>query len=219
MPIRLCVDTNCSLLTYANPFQGLRRLHTPPHAWTGHRIPHLHSSSKTQKCRGRCIKISAATFSPQLVFSAVTLAVMPLYGLMVACPRKHLTKSVVSSSLCYTAGSLLYLAALVAWGSEGLLGNIWGAAVQSLKDRQVTAFAALFQNSQVTALTWTHLLLLDLCVARHVYLDGLKKQVFTAHSIILCFMFGPTGLLSHMFTQKFTLKQQRTSVVVQGNTV
>ena len=43
---------------------------------------------------------------------------------------------------------------------------------------------------------------------RHVYLDGLKKQVFTAHSIILCFMFGPTGLLSHMFTNRFAERRK-----------
>lgn len=32
---------------------------------------------------------------------------------------------------------------------------------------QVERFAALFQDPMVTALTWTHLLLLDLFVARY----------------------------------------------------
>ncbi|DBA68859.1 TPA: hypothetical protein ACH3X2_013341 [Trebouxia sp. C0005] len=127
---------------------------------------------------------------------------MPIYGLMIAFPKTQLTKSVVSSPRFYTVGSLLYLAALAVWGSDGLLGSVWEACKQCLADQQVTAFAALFQCPKVTALTWTHLLLLDLCVARHVYLDGLRKQVVTLHSIVLCFMFGPTGLLSHMFTSK-----------------
>lgn len=132
-----------------------------------------------------------------------------MYGLMVAFPRKQLTTHLVSSPLCYTAGSLLYLAALLAWAPHGLLGNIWEAFTQCIADQQMTALAALFQCPDVTALTWTHLLLLDLCVARHVYLDGLRKRVFTAHSIILCFMFGPTGLLSHMFTNSFAQRRQQ----------
>ncbi len=47
------------------------------------------------------------------------------------------TKSVVSSPLFYTAASLLYLAALVAWGSDGLFNSIWTAAKQALADQQV----------------------------------------------------------------------------------
>ncbi|KAL0019712.1 hypothetical protein WJX77_002752 [Trebouxia sp. C0004] len=142
----------------------------------------------------------------------MTLAVMPVYGLMIACPKTQLTKSVVSSPLFYTVGCLLYVAALAAWGSGGLLGTVWGACTQCLADQQMTAFAALFQCPKATALTWTHLLLLDLCVARHVYLDGLKKQVVTAHSIVLCFMFGPTGLLSHMFTSRGAQGRQESNL-------
>ena len=36
--------------------------------------------------------------------------------------------------------------------------------------------------------------------SRWVYLDGLKRQVPTAHSLVLCFMVGPLGLVSHMAT-------------------
>lgn len=35
---------------------------------------------------------------------------------------------------------------------------------------------------------------------RWVYADGLKTGTFTAHSVILCFMVGPLGLLSHVIT-------------------
>lgn len=184
---------------------------------------HAERSLSVLRCRrtsrskpGGCTaSVIAAGLTPQLVFNTVTLAVLPMYGLMVAFPRKQLTTHLVSSPLFYAAGSLLYLAALLTWVPHGLLGNIWSAFSQSIADQQVTPLAALFQCPDVTALTWTHLLLLDLCVARHVYLDGLRKQVFTAHSIILCFMFGPTGLLSHMFTNRFAerrLQAQPSSV-------
>lgn len=47
------------------------------------------------------------------------------------------TKAVVSSPVFYAAGSLLYLAALVLWGREGLLGAIWGACREYFADGQV----------------------------------------------------------------------------------
>ena len=47
------------------------------------------------------------------------------------------TKSVVSSPRFYTVGSLLYLAALAVWGSDGLLGSVWEACKQCLADQQV----------------------------------------------------------------------------------
>ncbi len=37
---------------------------------------------------------------------------------------------------------------------------------------------------------------------REVWLDGLKHGVATGHSIVLCFMFGPLGILSHMMTKR-----------------
>jgi hypothetical protein len=36
---------------------------------------------------------------------------------------------------------------------------------------------------------------------REVALDGLRSGVPAAHSVLLCFFFGPTGLLSHALTR------------------
>jgi Domain of unknown function (DUF4281) len=38
---------------------------------------------------------------------------------------------------------------------------------------------------------------------RWIYLDGLEKGVFMGHSLSLCLMFGPIGLLSHLTTCHF----------------
>lgn len=35
---------------------------------------------------------------------------------------------------------------------------------------------------------------------RYVYFEGLRERVPTGHSLVLCFMVGPLGLLSHMIT-------------------
>lgn len=34
-----------------------------------------------------------------------------------------------------------------------------------------------------------------------MYLDGQKNKVFTRHSLLLCYLFGPVGFLSHMLTR------------------
>lgn len=36
---------------------------------------------------------------------------------------------------------------------------------------------------------------------REIALDGLRAGVATGHSVLLCFFFGPTGLLSHAITR------------------
>lgn len=41
-------------------------------------------------------------------------------------------------------------------------------------------------------------------VCRTVFLDGWNRQIFVSHSIFLCFMFGPLGVLSHHLTEKLT---------------
>jgi hypothetical protein len=43
--------------------------------------------------------------------------------------------------------------------------------------------------------------------ARAVLLDGLQWGVPTAHSVWLCFMFGPLGLMSHFITRKVRHRQ------------
>ena len=36
---------------------------------------------------------------------------------------------------------------------------------------------------------------------RSVFLSGLAERVPTGHSVVLCFIFGPLGVLSHMLTR------------------
>ncbi|KAL3136297.1 hypothetical protein ABBQ32_007303 [Trebouxia sp. C0010 RCD-2024] len=46
------------------------------------------------------------------------------------------TKALVSSPVFYAAGTLLYLASLVLWGGEGLLGTLWQACGRYFADGQ-----------------------------------------------------------------------------------
>ena len=46
------------------------------------------------------------------------------------------------------------------------------------------------------------------CGCREVWVDGLTHRVATGHSVILCFMFGPLGVLSHMITRRALCPRQ-----------
>lgn len=47
---------------------------------------------------------------------------------------------------------------------------------------------------------WSHVLTWDLFVGRYIWLDGLKRGIFTSHSVLLCNLIGPPGLLLHWAT-------------------
>jgi len=47
---------------------------------------------------------------------------------------------------------------------------------------------------------WSHVLTWDLWVGRWIWLDGMKRGVFTPHSVLLCNLIGPPGLLLHIAT-------------------
>lgn len=47
---------------------------------------------------------------------------------------------------------------------------------------------------------WSHVLTWDLFVGRWIWLDGLKRGIFTPHSVLLCNLIGPPGFLLHCAT-------------------
>jgi len=47
---------------------------------------------------------------------------------------------------------------------------------------------------------WSHVLTWDLFVGRYIWLDGLKRGIFTRHSVLLTNLIGPPGLLVHFLT-------------------
>jgi len=53
---------------------------------------------------------------------------------------------------------------------------------------------------------WSHVLTWDLFVGRWIWLDGLRRGIFTPHSVLLCNLIGPPGLLLHFATCAVTGK-------------
>ncbi|GAX18360.1 hypothetical protein FisN_23Hu254 [Fistulifera solaris] len=63
------------------------------------------------------------------------------------------------------------------------------------------AFMGMTSNyPNFVAEEWSHVLTWDLFVGRYVWLDGLRRGIFTPHSVLFCNLIGPPGLLLHWLT-------------------
>jgi hypothetical protein len=63
------------------------------------------------------------------------------------------------------------------------------------------AFMGMTSNyPNFVAEEWSHVLTWDLFVGRWIWLDGLKRGIFTPHSVLFCNLIGPPGLLLHWLT-------------------
>jgi len=142
-------------------------------------------------------------FSPDLAFTCATFAVVALYGVAVAAPLSRLSKALFLDRP-FLIPSLLGVAYLaLGWQAynAGALSGLWDAARGCLPAPTPEALAAVFHDRAITALAWLHLLAVDLVSAAAVMRDGLATGTPIRHSVALCLMFGPIGLLSHAATR------------------
>lgn len=130
----------------------------------------------------------------ELLFSGANLFALPFWTLMILVPRSQLTQRVMASYLPYAALAGLYLFLFITSFS------VDGIETLSDPNLKLNDLAALFANPHVTATGWVHFIVFDLFVGRWIYWQGQEKGVFTRHSLLLCLLAGPLGLLSHLLT-------------------
>ena len=112
----------------------------------------------------------------------------------------------LASPPLYAAGTAL--AAGIAAAAGRSLVWVWPILRQGLAPSLASISAAL-ADPPLVAFVWVQLLLMDLVMARHVHKDGLRAGVPTQHSLILCFMVGPLGILSHLLTLALWKQKER----------
>lgn len=135
------------------------------------------------------------------VFTLGTAAVLPFYTLMVVAPKAELTKKSIESSIPYVVLGLLYAYLLyLSWTPDTL--RLMFASKYWLPE--LPGMAKMFSNEMTLSSAWIHLLAIDLFAARQVYHDGLENKIETRHSISLCLMFCPIGIVSHIITKALT---------------
>ena len=149
----------------------------------------------------------APCLEPSAAFSAATVVAVAAYTAAVAKPRWKTVRGLfLASPALYTAGVLL--AAAVAAASGTSLLWVWPLLQQGLVPSLVSICAAL-SDAPLVACVWVQLLLMDMVMARHVHADGLRNGIPTPHSLVLCFMVGPLGILSHLLTSKLWRRRNR----------
>jgi len=137
------------------------------------------------------------------IFTVLTVAIMPIYTFMIGYPKLPFTQRLVRSKLPLIFFGLMH-AALLAIFAFSHPQKIF-AAMGGLST--LTGFVELLRSEpMIVAIAWANLLSLDYCLAREVYLEGQELGIPTRHSLVLCCMFGPTGLLLHLFTKAVWLK-------------
>ncbi|KAL1536913.1 Short-chain dehydrogenase/reductase aba4 [Salvia divinorum] len=138
-------------------------------------------------------------------FTWGTVAVLPCYTFMVVAPQADFTKKIVASSIPYVALATLYAYLLyLSWTPDTI--RYMFASKYLLPE--LPGIAKMFSSEMTLASAWIHLLAVDLFAARQVYFDGLQDNVETRHSVSLCLLFCPIGILTHFITKAVSGKTQ-----------
>ncbi|KAK2986802.1 hypothetical protein RJ640_011027, partial [Escallonia rubra] len=141
------------------------------------------------------------------VFTLGTAAVLPFYTLMVVAPKAELTKKSMESSIPYVVLGLLYTYLLyLSWTPDTI--RLMFASQYWLPE--LTGIAEMFSNELTLASAWIHLLTIDLFAARQIFHDGLENEVETRHSVSLCLLFCPVGIISHVITKSLSESARKT---------
>ncbi|KAJ4818159.1 abscisic acid (aba)-deficient 4 [Rhynchospora pubera] len=111
-------------------------------------------------------------------FTCGTAAVLPFYTLMVLAPNTKFTKRMMESTTPYVLLGILYAYLLyLSWTPETLR----------------CMFASKYWLPENFHL-----------IFRQVFHDGLKNNVETRHSVSLCLLFCPIGIVTHAVTEVLT---------------
>lgn len=199
-----------SLRSTSTDFGGLHFKHQLQWSFVGgSQLVCLPRVARTVCCHRKGSTLSACLFpvgltSSQIANSAFTwgtVTVLPFYTLMVLAPNSELTKRSMESSVPYVLLSVLYAYLLYLSWTPDTLRSMFASKYWL---PELPGIARMFSNEVTVASAWIHLLVVDLFAARQVFQDGLKKKIETRHSVSLCLLFCPVGILAHVITKLLT---------------
>mmetsp|Transcript_27313 Transcript_27313/g.40373 ORF Transcript_27313/g.40373 Transcript_27313/m.40373 type:complete len:243 (+) Transcript_27313:75-803(+) len=140
---------------------------------------------------------NVATFGPQL-----------LWVLMILLPNTTITKKIMGTQAPIIAFSLVHLFIVIASASQ----KDGTAPIAEFNDvfdpsgNPQLAMVNMMRYPNFVSEEWSHVLTWDLFVGRMVWLDGIKRGIFTGHSVLFCNLIGPPGYLIHCATCLLTGK-------------
>ena len=137
--------------------------------------------------------------SPAALFNIANAYILPFWLVMIFLPNSNVTKKVI--------GSYWFVLPLIGLYLYYLIATVDPEAAATLSNPQLADIAKFFGEEGAAGAGWMHFLAMDLFIGRWIYWQGQEKQVWTAHSLILCLFFGPVCLLSHIITETVFAKQ------------
>ncbi|KAK9700186.1 hypothetical protein RND81_08G222000 [Saponaria officinalis] len=164
-------------------------------------VPEVEKRVLSRTRFGVCHSSMSSSEIASSVFTLGTAAVLPFYTLMLAAPKADLTKKTMRSSFPYVGLGLLYMYLLwLSWTPDTI--RLMFASKYWLPELE--GIAKMFSNEMSLASAWIHLLVVDLYAARQVYEDGVENEVEIRHSVALCLLFCPIGIISHAITKQLS---------------
>ncbi|CAB9529741.1 expressed unknown protein [Seminavis robusta] len=150
----------------------------------------------------------AYTVSPEpihTVFNVATFGPQPFWLLIILLPKSDVTKKIMGGFEIVLLFCLVHF--FIVSGSIVMGGSEATAPLAEFNDvfdpagDPQNAFIKMVSNyPNFVAEEWSHVLTWDLLVGRFIWLDGLKRNIFTSHSVLLTNLIGPPGLLLHWLT-------------------
>ena len=177
--------------------------------------------SSKRRTSGRVVKCKASLALTDVLFTTGTVMVMPFYALMISKPNSRVTRNLMESKLLWLILGVLYIvAAYLSLNSEDVVRAILnaftqqqggntavsaavaaGTSAEPFISRCLTLFSNFMSTPETACASWLHLISLDVFLARGVFLDAMEWGTPCRHSVLLCCMFGPLGVLAHAFTR------------------
>uniref|UniRef100_A0A1J3K2S9 Protein ABA DEFICIENT 4, chloroplastic n=1 Tax=Noccaea caerulescens TaxID=107243 RepID=A0A1J3K2S9_NOCCA len=189
------IQSNSSKIQFHKSFFGGSRISLSPN------LSSNSSSVVHKKFSGVRASWLATSQIASSVFAVGTTAVLPFYTLMVVAPKAELTKKSMESGIPYIVLGVLYAYLLYLSWTPDTLKYMFSSKYML---PELSGIAKMFSSEMTLASAWIHLLVVDLFAARQVFKDGLENEIETRHSVSLCLLFCPVGVVSHFVTKALT---------------
>ena len=128
--------------------------------------------------------------SPDTLYIAINLGVMPAWALLVFAPRWHVTRALVHSFLYPFIYGGIYAALLIS-------ALFFGQGAEGAGMSTIESVSALFSAPTGVLTGWTHYLIFDLFVGAWISRDSIRRTIphlLIIPVLIFTLMFGPVGL-------------------------
>lgn len=146
--------------------------------------------------------IGSSADSIKTAFSVATFLPQPFWLFLILLPNAGITKKLFGNLNLITVFCLVHffivVTSIMEPGGTAPMAE-FNDVFDPSGDPQA-AMIGMMRYPNFVSEEWSHVLTWDLFVGRAIWLDGLKRGVFTSHSVLLCNLIGPPGYLLHLAT-------------------